>query len=210
MRLPPLRTGLAAAGGAVLLVALVLAPVRLGGGPEPTGDVGVDARGDRDSAPGGRDRSASPKPALGAPKTTGRRADRARRGETSGHAGGEAQAGEFGGLPGLPALADPARGSRQVVTAAPRSDVAERSRSSDGERLHVALTATSPSSVAAVLRYYRIRLGRLAFAERPVHAFAGSTAAAFRRGADTVTVTVTPRAGGVDYSVFGSLSPRGS
>jgi hypothetical protein len=75
----------------------------------------------------------------------------------------------------------------------------------------VALTATSSASVDRLLRFYRLRLARLAFTERPVRAFEGSTAAGFRRGDDTVTVTVTPRTdGGVDYSVFGSLGARGS
>jgi hypothetical protein len=114
--------------------------------------------------------------------------------------------GEASGLPGL-SESEPARaGSRRVVTAAPRSVVAAHQRSTDGHAVQVALTADNRSSAAFVLRYYRTRLGRLAFTEVRVPAVAGTSVAAFRKGKDSVTVTVTPRSeGGVTYSVLGTL-----
>jgi hypothetical protein len=219
VRLPPPRTGLVAAGGAVFLVALVLAPLQLGDGADPgeppTGGTSADARADRDGAAGQPDERASQNTSPGRTQTTSRPADRSGRGEnvgaTSGEAGTEAEAGEVGGLPGLSSLTGPPPGSHRVITAAPRSLAVERSRSSDGDRVHVTLTASRSSSAVSVLRHYRIRLGRLGFEEVPVPTAAGSVSAAFRRAGSSVTVSVTPRAeGGVGYAVIGTLGPRGS
>lgn len=89
------------------------------------------------------------------------------------------------------------------VPVAPRSRVGSQTRSTEGSRVQVALVARGADRAERVLRFYRVRLGELGFSQAPVPAVAGSTAAGFRRGSDSVVVTVTPRpAGGTDYSVL--------
>jgi hypothetical protein len=87
----------------------------------------------------------------------------------------------------------------------PRSRTTSSSVSPAESTLQVALTATSKLKPDRVLRTYRIRLGRLGFQERPTTAVGGSSAAAFKRGNDSVVVTASPRRSGSQYSVFGTL-----
>lgn len=79
-----------------------------------------------------------------------------------------------------------------------------------GDRLQVALVATSPLSPAQVLLGYRTRLARRGMDETATPpSVAGSRAAAFRRGDSVVTVTVSPRGSGSSYAVHGSLRAGG-
>jgi hypothetical protein len=121
---------------------------------------------------------------------------------------GGAGSGAAARVPGPRGGAAAGDGPRRVVTPAPRSVVGSHERSTDGRAVQVALTAENRSSGTFVLRYYRTRLARMAFREVRVPAVGGSSVAAFRKGRESVTVTVTPRpAGGVTYSVLGILRP---
>ena len=92
-----------------------------------------------------------------------------------------------------------------ALPAARHSRIDTTSVSSDGSRMQVALVATTDRSAAAVLRFYRLHLTGLGFREKPTTAAGGSEAAAFRRGPDVATVTVTPTRTGASYSLFGTL-----
>lgn len=98
---------------------------------------------------------------------------------------------------------------RRIVPAAPRSTVATSSVSPAGRRLQVALVAGTARSADAVLRFYRATFTPLGLVEIPIQTVAGSDAAAFRRGASSVVVTVTPGAT-TSYTVFAVLSRRGA
>lgn len=92
-----------------------------------------------------------------------------------------------------------------ALPATRHSRIDSTSVSSGDSQVQVALVATTDRSAAAVLRFYRLHLTGLGFRERPATAAGGSEAAAFRRGSDVVTVTVTPTRTGTSYSVFGTL-----
>lgn len=93
---------------------------------------------------------------------------------------------------------------RQVVPPAPRSRLTSTSVAPSGDRLQVALAASSPARGSFVLRFYRLHLARFGFTETPAPAMGGSEAAAFRRGPDVVTVTVTQR-DRTSYTIYGTL-----
>jgi hypothetical protein len=92
-----------------------------------------------------------------------------------------------------------------ALPVAHRSRITSSSVSADDPRLQVALVATTAATTTGVLRFYRLHLSGLGFTERPTTAVGGSEAAAFRRGSDAVTVTVTATRTGASYSVFGTL-----
>lgn len=88
---------------------------------------------------------------------------------------------------------------------APHSRVLSSSMSPAGSRVQVALVARTARSLDAVLRYYRTRLAHHGFAERPVSAVGGASAAAFERRDSTVVVTAgAGQAGG--YTVYATLT----
>jgi hypothetical protein len=93
-----------------------------------------------------------------------------------------------------------------ALPALPQGRISTSSVSSQAPRVQVALSAVTTRSRSAVLRFYRVRLSRLGFAERPVAAVGGAQAAGFRRGRDSVVVTVAgPGREGTPYSVVGTL-----
>jgi len=92
-----------------------------------------------------------------------------------------------------------------AMPTARHSRIDTSSVSSSDSRVQVALVATTDRTAATVLRFYRLHLAGLGFTERPTTAVGGSEAAAFRRGSDVATVTVTPTRTGTSYSVFGTL-----
>ena len=82
--------------------------------------------------------------------------------------------------------------------------------SPSGNRLQVALVASTSLAPADVLLAYRTRLaGRGLVEQAAPPAIVGSQAAAFRRGRSTVTVTATPQGSGTSYSVQASLHTGG-
>ena len=125
------------------------------------------------------------------------------------------------GVPTAPLVAAPlpraasARG--RLVTRFPlelrptrASRVETSSMSPSGDRLQVALVASTSLAPADVLLAYRTRLaGRGLVEQAAPPATAGSQAAAFRRGRSTVTVSVAPQGAGTSYSVLASLHTGG-
>ena len=82
--------------------------------------------------------------------------------------------------------------------------------SPSGDRLQVALVASTRLAPEDVLLAYRTRLaGRGLVEQTAPPATAGSQAAAFRRGRSTVTVSVAPQGSGASYSVLASLHAGG-
>jgi hypothetical protein len=118
-------------------------------------------------------------------------------------------------LPGRAPATDAKRGAMvtgfpSFVTAAPGSTVATSMVASESGRVQAALTASSTSSSADVLAHFDA-----AFADRDLQAadapaVGGSSARAYTRATESVTVTVTDRAdGGCDYSVLAILDAAG-
>lgn len=91
----------------------------------------------------------------------------------------------------------------------PNSRIISSSLSPAGDRLQIALEATTARRPAAVLRTYRIRMARHGIAEKKVRALGGSQAAGFRRGTTSITVTVTPTGSRTSYTVFGVVGATG-
>lgn len=92
-----------------------------------------------------------------------------------------------------------------VISLAPGSTVMFSSVASEGDRVQVGLSAMSTIAPAEVLAHYSTALAGLGLVAGSAPAVDGSTAAAFIRGPNTVTVTVLSVGGGTRYSVFGVL-----
>jgi len=93
-----------------------------------------------------------------------------------------------------------------VLPAAPQSTIASSSVAAEGSRLQATLSAETPLTAPEVLDFYRTTLAELGLVEAAVPAVDGSTALAFSRGLNTVTLTVTPIESGSRYLVFGTFS----
>lgn len=81
---------------------------------------------------------------------------------------------------------------RRALPLAPDLRVIASSVASSGRQFHVTLSARTTANALELLVFYRSRLSLLGFTERPAPAIGGSTAVTFRRGRDTVTITLTP------------------
>lgn len=90
-----------------------------------------------------------------------------------------------------------------VISLAPGSTVVFSSVAAEGDRLQVGLNAMSTIAPAEVLAHYSTALAGLGLVAASAPALDGSTAAAFIRGPNTVTVTVSSAGGGSRYTVFG-------
>jgi hypothetical protein len=96
----------------------------------------------------------------------------------------------------LPAASVFARGRlvegypQRLLPLGPRTDVLSSSISPSDDRAQIALVARTAGSTDALLRFYRVRLGRAGFVEEPVTAVAGATAVSFTRDGSSVVVTV--------------------
>lgn len=118
-----------------------------------------------------------------------------------------------------PAEAGSARGRlvagypARLLPRAPRSAVVSSSVAPSTGRAQVALVARRPAggavSPSRVLLFYRTTLGAAGFREVSTDAVGGARAAAFRRGADRVVVTVDP-APARTYSVYATLVTGGA
>lgn len=94
----------------------------------------------------------------------------------------------------------------RVLPAAPQSTITSSSVAAEGSRLQATLSAETPLTVAEVLDFYRTTLAEVGLVDAPVPAVDGSTALAFTRGLNTVTITATPIENGSQYTVFGTFS----
>ncbi len=103
------------------------------------------------------------------------------------------------------------RGFPSALRPARRSAVESSSVSPSGDRLQVALVASTSLKPDRVLLTYRLRLARRGMVEQTAPAAApGSRAAAFRRGRSVVTVTVTDDGPRTRYFVTASLHTGGT
>lgn len=93
----------------------------------------------------------------------------------------------------------PARG----LPAAPGSTIGSSSVASQGGHLQITLVAKAGQAVTDVIAFYRAALAKYGMYDAPSPAVAGSTAVAFARGGDSVTVTATPAGGGTSYVLYG-------
>jgi hypothetical protein len=103
-------------------------------------------------------------------------------------------------VPGYPAT---------FLPAAPRALVLTSSLSPSRGQVQLALVARRDQSPAGVLRFYRARLTRAGFAEKPVVAASGASSAAFVRASNRVVVTVDPGSART-YSVWARLARDGA
>ncbi|TFC07176.1 hypothetical protein E3O42_00060 [Cryobacterium adonitolivorans] len=94
----------------------------------------------------------------------------------------------------------------RVLPAAPQSTIASSSVAAEGSRLQATLSAETSLTPLEVLDFYRTTLAEVGLVDAPVPAVDGSTALAFTRGLNTVTLTVTPIENGSQYTVFGTFS----
>lgn len=92
------------------------------------------------------------------------------------------------------------------IPVAPQSTVASSSVSSDGARLQATLAANTSLTVSDVLAFYTAAWAEVGLTGAPVPASDGSSAVAFSRGPNSITLTVTPTEAGCEYAVFGTLS----
>lgn len=91
----------------------------------------------------------------------------------------------------------------EALPLAPGSDLTSSSIAVEGSRVQAGLVATSTSTAADLLNFYRAAYAELELSERDTAALPGSTSVVFTRDADAITLTVTERDGAVDYTLLG-------
>ena len=92
---------------------------------------------------------------------------------------------------------------------APGSKITSSSVATQGSHLQLTLVAKAPQGVTDIVAFYRTALAKYGMYDTADPAVAGSTAVAFTRGADSVTVTATPGSGGTSYVLYGAFSAAG-
>ncbi|QGG42367.1 hypothetical protein [Aeromicrobium yanjiei] len=92
-----------------------------------------------------------------------------------------------------------------VLPVLPGSTVRSSGVSSRSDVVQVSLVATHERSPERILAGYRRILTAYGFVESPSPAVGGSTASAFARGRDHLTVTTTGGSGRTGYSLFGVI-----
>lgn len=97
----------------------------------------------------------------------------------------------------------------KVLPLTPGAHVDSSSVASQGDRLQVTLTATTPSGVTDVLAFYRTALAKYGMYDTAAPAQGGATALRFARDGSTVTVTAAPTDDGVEYVIFGTFTAKG-
>jgi hypothetical protein len=100
------------------------------------------------------------------------------------------------------------KGFPEVIAQAPKSTVMFSSVATQGRRMQVGLDATTSISALDVLSFYRAAFEPLGLVASTAPAVTGSTALAFVRGDNGITVTASDSAGstGSHYTVTGVLS----
>lgn len=97
----------------------------------------------------------------------------------------------------------------ETVPPAPQSTIQSSSLTSESTQVQLTLTARTTLSSDELLEFYRAQFAAYGLHDVPVPAVEGSTALLFTRDDDSITLTVTPVDGGMDYIVFGALTARG-
>lgn len=93
-----------------------------------------------------------------------------------------------------------------VIPIAEQSTIVASSVSSSGNRVQATLEATTTQSPARVTEYYRAAFAALSLPGASAPSTGGSSGTVFSRGADSVTLTVTPDGDGARYSLFGAIN----
>ena len=93
-----------------------------------------------------------------------------------------------------------------VIPTAPLSQVVDSSVTAEGHRLQATLNATTRSTGAEVLDYYRGAFAPVGLYDSAAPAAAGSSALVFARDGSSITLTVTDDVDGCSYSIFATLS----
>ncbi|WEO76916.1 hypothetical protein BJQ94_16400 [Cryobacterium sp. SO2] len=97
-------------------------------------------------------------------------------------------------------------GFPSFIKPAPDSRVSASMVTSEGANVQAAFTATSQKAPETVREYFDEIFGQVALQPAPAPAVGGSTAWVYTRGAESVTVTLTPSAaGGCGYSILATL-----
>ncbi|SDU50452.1 hypothetical protein [Jiangella alkaliphila] len=96
-----------------------------------------------------------------------------------------------------------------VIDLVPDATVTSSAVSAEGSRVQVSLEATVAVSPEEVLGHYRARFVAGGFAEDPVPAVAGTSAAAFSRSADALVVSSRTSGDETVFSVTGVLVAQG-
>lgn len=97
----------------------------------------------------------------------------------------------------------------ETVPPAPQSQIQSSSLTSEGSSVQLTLAARTTLPQPEILDFYRAQFAQYGLIDVPAPAVEGSTALLFTRDDDSITLTVTPVDGGVDYIVFGALTARG-
>jgi hypothetical protein len=83
--------------------------------------------------------------------------------------------------------------------------VASSSVSTEGKYMQAGVEVTSARSATDVVAYYQATYATLGLAVREIGAVSGSTAYAFARGENTITLTVVPATSGSTFTLFGAF-----
>ncbi|MET0956011.1 MAG: hypothetical protein ABWY68_08665 [Cryobacterium sp.] len=91
------------------------------------------------------------------------------------------------------------------ITPAPQSTVAASMVASEGANVQAAFSATSRQAAEDVRAYFDKIFGALTLHPSVAPAVGGSSAWVYSRGAESVTVTLTPTASGCNYSILATF-----
>jgi hypothetical protein len=83
--------------------------------------------------------------------------------------------------------------------------VISSSVATEGDHMQAGVTATSTLTADEVVTFYQATYASLGLTDRQTNAIPGSTAYAFSRGDNTITLTVTPAESGSAFSLFGAF-----
>jgi hypothetical protein len=86
--------------------------------------------------------------------------------------------------------------------------VISSSVATEGDHMQAGVSATSTLTPDEVVAFYRAAYASLGLTDRQTNAIPGSTAYAFSRGDNTITLTVTPADSGSAFSLFGAFRAR--
>lgn len=98
-------------------------------------------------------------------------------------------------------------GFPSVIPLPSGNTIATSSVSSSGNHLQATLSATTTVDTAELVNWFSVQFAKLRLPGSPVPAVGGSTAYAFARGDDSITLTVTPATvGGSHYTLLGNFA----
>lgn len=98
-------------------------------------------------------------------------------------------------------------GFPSVIPLPSGNKIATSSVSSNGNRLQATLSAKTTIDPAELVNWFSQQFAKLSLPGSPAPAVGGSTAYAFARGDDSITLTVTPaKSGGSHYTLLGTFA----